>query len=90
MHISCVTPDRVWVSDQDILLLTDKSGDHFHKLYEIKRQILSGILRYNHKGQLTQTIPHIVEHERFTISSIHIPTNNGNNTKTPVPSWHLF
>lgn len=133
LHILCVTPERVWVSNQGILLLTDKSGDHLQELYDITNQISSGIfsvnikdeliyidtyldikklpndlqkcttilvrsdatmepvslccsrltgdlfvgmwildlmkgkskskiLRYNHKGELTQTIPHIIEH----------------------------
>lgn len=32
MHISCVTPDWVWVSDLDGLQLSDKSGAYLHEL----------------------------------------------------------
>lgn len=148
LHISCVTPERVWVSDQGILLLTDKSGDHLHELYDITSEISSGIfsvnieneliyidaylnikklsndlqkcttilvrrdatmepvslccsrltgdlfvgmwildlmkgksksyiLRYNHKGELTQTIPHIIEHEPFKKPGFITENNNG-------------
>lgn len=148
LHISCVTPERVWVSDQGNLLLTDKSGDHLHELYVITSQISSGpfsvnteneliyidtylnikklsndlqkcttilvrsdatmepvslccshltgdlfvgmwildlmkgkskskILRYNHIGELTQTIPHIIEHEPFKKPGFITENNNG-------------
>lgn len=51
-HISCVTTDRVWASDLDILLLTDKSGDYIYELTEITGQILSGIFLVNSENKL--------------------------------------
>lgn len=51
-HISCVTPDRVWVSDLDSLLLTDKSGAYLHELTELSDQSLCGIFSVNSENEL--------------------------------------
>lgn len=51
-HISCVTPDRVWVSDHDSLLLIDKSGDSLHELTDITWSVLSGIFSVNSENEL--------------------------------------
>lgn len=51
-HISCVTPDRVWVSDNDSSLLIDKSGDYLYELTEITGQLFSGTFSVNSKNEL--------------------------------------
>lgn len=51
-HISCVTPDRAWVSDQHSLLLIDKSGGFLHELTQITAQILSAIFSVNSENEL--------------------------------------
>lgn len=51
-HNSCVTPDRVWVSDLDILLLIDKSGNYLHALTEITGQLFSRTFSVNSENEL--------------------------------------
>nr|XP_022287940.1 uncharacterized protein LOC111100403 isoform X4 [Crassostrea virginica] len=51
-HISCVTPDRVWVSDWDNLILTDTAtGKQLHSV-EDSLDLGSGIHTVNSEGEL--------------------------------------
>nr|XP_022294182.1 uncharacterized protein LOC111104490 [Crassostrea virginica]XP_022294184.1 uncharacterized protein LOC111104490 [Crassostrea virginica]XP_022294185.1 uncharacterized protein LOC111104490 [Crassostrea virginica]XP_022294186.1 uncharacterized protein LOC111104490 [Crassostrea virginica] len=51
-HISCVTPDRVWVSDEDIIILTDTAtGKQLHSV-EDSLSFHSGIHTVNCKSEL--------------------------------------
>ncbi|XP_078320781.1 uncharacterized protein LOC144617652 isoform X2 [Crassostrea virginica] len=51
-HISCVTPDRVWVSDEDHLILTDTAtGKQLHSV-EHSLKTDNGIHTVNCKGEL--------------------------------------
>lgn len=58
-----------------ILVRTDVVGMWINEIMKGKSK--SEILRYNHKGQFEQTIPHIVEHEPFKRPAIITKNNNG-------------
>ncbi|XP_078321560.1 uncharacterized protein LOC111104490 [Crassostrea virginica] len=52
-HISCVTPDRVWVSDDDNLILTDTStGKQLHSVEHSLQDLGTGIHTVNCEGEL--------------------------------------
>ncbi|XP_078311334.1 uncharacterized protein LOC144617791 isoform X2 [Crassostrea virginica] len=52
-HISCVTPDRVWVSDKNNLILTDTAtGKQLHSVEHSLQYSGSGIHTVNCEGEL--------------------------------------
>ena len=52
-HISRVTPDRVWVSDYDNLILTDTAtGKQLHSVEDSLQYSYTGIHTVNCKGEL--------------------------------------
>ncbi|XP_065932147.1 uncharacterized protein [Magallana gigas] len=51
IHISCVTPDRVWVSGWDNLMLTDTTGVPLHRV-EDSLSDLSGLHTVNSESEL--------------------------------------
>nr|XP_022290139.1 uncharacterized protein LOC111101816 [Crassostrea virginica]XP_022290140.1 uncharacterized protein LOC111101816 [Crassostrea virginica] len=52
-HISCVTPDRVWVSDSNNLILTDTAtGKQLHSVKDSLRNLVTGIHTVNCEGEL--------------------------------------
>ncbi|XP_078311496.1 uncharacterized protein LOC144618741 [Crassostrea virginica] len=52
-HISCVTPDRVWVSDRNNLILTDTAtGKQLHSVEHSLQYSYTGIHTVNCKGEL--------------------------------------
>ncbi|XP_052692430.1 uncharacterized protein LOC128170709 [Crassostrea angulata] len=50
-HISCVTSDRVWVSDRDNLMLTDTTGVPLHRV-EASCRYLFGLHTLNNESEL--------------------------------------
>lgn len=52
VHISCVTTDRVWDSDDYCLILTNTAGDNLHCLQWIASAISPGCHTLNSKGEL--------------------------------------
>lgn len=52
VHISCVTTDRFWISDDNCLILTNKSGDNLHCLQWIVSAVSPGCHTVNSKGDL--------------------------------------
>ncbi|XP_078311791.1 uncharacterized protein LOC144618832 [Crassostrea virginica] len=52
-HISCVTPDRVWVSDLNNLILTDTAtGKQLHSVEDSSQYSVTGIHTVNCEGEL--------------------------------------
>lgn len=51
-HISCVTPDRAWVSESQHLILTNKAGETLHHLKDLCREFHSGLHTVNSDGEL--------------------------------------
>lgn len=51
-HISCVTPDRAWVSERKHLILTNKAGETLHHLEDLCREFHSGLHTVNSDGEL--------------------------------------
>lgn len=51
-HISCVTPDRSWVSERKHLILTNKAGKTLHHLKDLCREFHSGLHTVNSDGEL--------------------------------------
>lgn len=53
LHVSCVTPDRVWVSDEkDNLILANKKGDILHLVKDLCSDLRQGIHAVNSKNEL--------------------------------------
>uniref|UniRef100_A0A8W8HKL3 Tripartite motif-containing protein 3 n=1 Tax=Magallana gigas TaxID=29159 RepID=A0A8W8HKL3_MAGGI len=51
-HISCVTSDRVWVSDWGILILTDTTGVPLHHVKDSCRDLYKGLHTVNSESEL--------------------------------------
>nr|XP_034309427.1 uncharacterized protein LOC109618689 [Crassostrea gigas] len=51
-HISCVTPDRVWVSDRNNLILTDTTGVPLHRVEDSYSDLYGGLHTVNSESQL--------------------------------------
>ncbi|XP_065929402.1 uncharacterized protein [Magallana gigas] len=51
-HISCVTSDRVWVSDRENLILTDKTGVCLHRVEHSCRVLFGGLHTVNNESEL--------------------------------------
>lgn len=53
LHVSCVTPDRVWVSDKkDNLILANRTGDMLHLVNDLCSDLCQGIHAVNSKNEL--------------------------------------
>lgn len=52
VHISCVTTDRFWVSDDCCLIFTNRAGDNLHCLRWIASAVNPGCHTVNCKGEL--------------------------------------
>lgn len=51
-HISCMTSDRIWVSDDENLILTNTTGDILHRYGDFFNNSLLGFHTVNKDGQL--------------------------------------
>ncbi|XP_052681676.1 uncharacterized protein LOC128162486 [Crassostrea angulata] len=51
-HISCVTSDRVWVSDRDNLMLTDTTGVPLHRVEDSCSDLYIGLHTVNSESEL--------------------------------------
>nr|XP_034308462.1 uncharacterized protein LOC117683415 isoform X2 [Crassostrea gigas] len=51
-HISCVTPDRVWVSDRNNIMLTDTTGVHLHRVKDSYSDLYGGLHTVNSESEL--------------------------------------
>nr|XP_034320657.1 uncharacterized protein LOC105323903 [Crassostrea gigas]XP_034320658.1 uncharacterized protein LOC105323903 [Crassostrea gigas]XP_034320660.1 uncharacterized protein LOC105323903 [Crassostrea gigas] len=53
LHISCVTSDRVWVSDnRNKLMLTDTTGVPLHRVEDLCRDLYNGLHTVNSESEL--------------------------------------
>eukprot|EP00105_Crassostrea_gigas_P037534 XP_019921682.1 PREDICTED: uncharacterized protein LOC105325719 [Crassostrea gigas] len=52
LHISCVTSDRVWVSDDDNLMLTDTTGVPLHRVEDSWSGLYIGLHTVNSESEL--------------------------------------
>nr|XP_034320706.1 uncharacterized protein LOC105333854 [Crassostrea gigas] len=52
LHISCVTSDRVWVSDRYNLMLTDTTGVPLHRVEDSCSDLYTGIHTVNSESEL--------------------------------------
>ncbi|XP_065939276.1 uncharacterized protein [Magallana gigas] len=55
-HISCVTSDRVWVSDGDNLMLTDTTGVPLHRVEDSRSGLYRGSHTVNSESELIYII----------------------------------
>lgn len=54
-HISCMTADKIWVSDDENLILTNTTGDILHRYGDFFNNSLLGFHTVNKDGELTIT-----------------------------------
>ncbi|XP_065928912.1 uncharacterized protein [Magallana gigas] len=52
LHISCVTSDRVWVSDRNNLILTDTTGVPLHRVEDSWGDLYGGLHTVNSQSEL--------------------------------------